>query len=141
MPRVTSFIYCEDAKGENTPLGNKFHVMNPFASLLPTFVPGSFSFSVCIGIAGIGAGSEHKLTYIFRANDGSEPLINSGELQFGVVVDPSLQLVPLDYQGVVLGMDFKNVIFRKNGEYVSDIYLDGKLSASYPIMVHGRESL
>ncbi|WP_145322992.1 DUF6941 family protein [Paenibacillus xylanexedens] len=142
MLRITSFTYCEDSKPEQSPTGPRLSISNPFASLLPAFVPGSFSFSVCIGIAGIGPGEEHKLQYIFRSSDNSvEPLINTGEVQFNVNQEPTLQSVPVDHQGVVLSMDFKNTVFRKNGEYISDIYMDGILVASYPIMVHGRETV
>ncbi|MCI1778098.1 MAG: hypothetical protein LKI04_29195 [Paenibacillus lautus] len=142
MPRITSFVYCEDAKQEMTNQGVKLHVSNPFASLLPMFVPGSFSFSVCIGIAGINPEKEHTLRYIFRPTDNSSaPLIDTGELKFFMSNDPGLSFVPIDYQGAVLSMDFKNTVFRKNGEYVSDIYINGELVAEYPIMVHGRESL
>jgi hypothetical protein len=142
LPCISSFVYCEDAKQEMSNQGIKMHVTNPFASLLPMFIPGSFSFSVCIGIAGITPDREHTLRYIFKQSEGSsEPLIDTGDIKFAMNTDPSLSLVPFEYQGAVLSMDFKNVVFRMNGEYVSDIYINGEHVAKYPIMAHARESL
>ncbi|SDW30169.1 hypothetical protein [Paenibacillus sp. PDC88] len=140
MPIISSFTYCEDAKQEITPQGPKLMVLNPFASILPAFIPGGFSFSVVIGIGGIVPTEEQLLRYIFRhEEENSEILIDTGDVRFTMGVDESLKLVPAEYQGVALSMDFKNLVFRKKGKYISFIYLNNQLVAEYPIMVHGRE--
>lgn len=142
MARVSTFIYCEDVRHDQTPQGMKLNVQNPYATLLPAFVPGNFTFNICFGIEGMDLERDLKLRYTFGpSNEADNLLVDSNDISLKVERNPETLNIPDAYQGVVMTMEFKNIIFRKNGEYVSKIYLDDKLLGEFPIMVHGRESL
>ncbi|MCF2719314.1 hypothetical protein LWE69_19940 [Paenibacillus sp. UKAQ_18] len=142
MNKISAFVYCENTHQEMTTTGPKMHISNPFSSLLPSFVPGNFSFNICIGLAGVEESDNHTLRVTFGRSDDSPRLVDTGAISFGVQADSTISAtVPIEYQGTVIGMEFKNVLFRAVGEYVSHVYVDEVLEGSYPIMVHGREGL
>lgn len=141
MAKITMFVYCEDTKMEMTPSGPKGVIVAPLTTLMPQFMPGSLSFSVSVGIQGLSQHEEHKLTYTLSLKDEAVPIINSGDLTFKVQSTPDTQNVPEIYQGIIFNLEFKNVVFRTNGEYISRVYVGGSLMGEFPINVYGKESL
>lgn len=70
MPKITMFVYAENAFPENTPQGPKLHMVNPQHIFRP-IVPGLFSFSVVFGVLDFDTSVPHNVRFKFYAPDGS----------------------------------------------------------------------
>lgn len=138
MPYISTFVYAEDSNAELTPQGQKLHIINPQQIFLPMFVPGMFSFAVAFGILEVNTQESHRIRYVFYSPvEGELPLIDTGEVVLPIVTEDNG--VPIDMQGIMLNLNFRNVPFRLEGAYKSEIYLDGNLLGIFPIKVRGKE--
>lgn len=123
--RVTTFIYClgtTSMEGENAPI----NAMGVLSTLNPEYIPSTFSFSIILGIRGIDITSNHKLTLIFKeAIDEGENLVEAKDIP---ILAEQLQKadsnLPVDQRGIILGMDLRNVVFKQEGNYCTEVILD-----------------
>lgn len=130
--KVTTFIYClgtTNMGGENPPI----NAMGVLQALTPEFIPSTFSFSVIVGIKGMEVSSNHVLDLIFKDAEGHNLVeaknisILSEQLQGG-----DLNL-PENERGIMIGLDLRNVVFKKEGLYSTTVMLDGKILGVYDI--------
>lgn len=132
MAKISNFIYCESTINEATPQGNKIHIVSPLQVFLPMFIPGMFSFSVVVGIIDLDITKPHMFKYILTGpDDNDKPLIDTGEIPLPPQVN--VKNLPDDFSGYMSGMDFRNVVMRKEGVYVSEVFFDGNSMGKFPI--------
>lgn len=137
MAYVSTFMYSESIQNENGP-NQKPVIVGPQIVFRPLFVPCLFSFAVTFGLLDLDVTKPQKFRYVFRSpNPHEESLVDTGYIEIpSNMADSEL---PEDMRGIIMNMDFRNVPFRQNGEYYSDIYVNGTLLGTFPIKVRGRE--
>jgi len=142
MPKISTFMYAEGSFNETDASGQqKLHVVSPMHILSPIFVPGTMSFSVIFGILGVDNERAHKLKFIFRNPKINENLVELKEIHLPVNNDTGINSLPKDMRGVMVNFSFQNVIFRNDGEYYSEIFMNEESLGTFPILVQGREKL
>lgn len=134
MPYISTFVYCESIENENVSNDSKLHIVGPMHIITPLFVPSMFSFCVSFGILNLKLDKPHSLRFIFKGPDvEQENIIDTGDM------DLPLQEVndglPDDMKGIMMNFDFRNIPFRSEGEYSSEIIIDGKEMGKFPIKV------
>lgn len=137
MANLSNFLYCLNAERQQSPQGESINAMGVLSVFTPEFVPGLFSFSIIFSILDIDSSSNSQIKIIFRDNSGNE-LINTGIISIPPIPKEDGIQLPSRYVGYNLSMDFRNVIFEKEGEYTTEIYFDNMLIGSKPIYVKGR---
>lgn len=130
MPKVTTLFYCEDVNKNN----NHIQINNPLNIFTPVYVPGMFSFSIVASILDIDE-NPFKIQLKFINQTNNKVLIDTNEIfvnENNFVRDPGL---PDKMQGFWIDLNFKNVVLDNEGEYVTEVYLNGKLDGEFPILV------
>lgn len=131
MARITTFVYCENVENGNTPTGPKNNIIGPMNAIRPMFIPGTFSFSIFASILGVDLKAPHTFRIEFFSE--TKAILDTGNAQLpSQSLEPDL---PESERGFMINMDFRNVVFEKEGEYVSKVYFDDKLLGEYPIYV------
>lgn len=142
MPQITTFMYSEGTVHEQIPNGQRLHIVSPLITFRPIFVPGTFSFSVNVGILDIDIEKEHTLQIKFLSPlDSDAPVVDSGVIPLPRNVDPTLYEIPPEMRGLMLNLGFQNVIFRTEGIYKTEVIFDGDILGEFPIHVKGKEKL
>ncbi len=143
MARITSFIYCLGAERIQGPDGQAINANGILTNITPEYVPGSFSFSIIFSMLGIEK-SHHALQIKFINPDGQD-IVNSNiiPIPFDQIVqnDPNGNLLPDDEKGLIMTMDLRNVIFKKDGEYHTEIFWDGIKLGEYKIYARGKNRI
>lgn len=141
MPRIATFIYSDNSQLSINNNSQVLTITNPMLIFKPTFIPSTFSFAVTIGILGADESTPHVLRYIFKKKDSEELIINTGDMQFPARnTDTDSAQVPHEYNGFLVNLDFRNVVLKSEGEYVSQVYLDTIHLGDFPIYVKGIET-
>ena len=125
MPIVSLFVYSDSAQPQPTPQGNQLHIMNPQHILRPKFIPGQFSFAITFGILDFDISLPHSLRYTFSSPEGAKLIDTAESIQLPPFVNELMNDLPTDMQGFLTSLDFKNVVFETEGEYKSEIFIDG----------------
>jgi hypothetical protein len=146
MPRISTFMYCEETKQEAHPgLPNRLNISNPLNVFRPAFVPGMFSFSIVFGLLGIDIVEKQHLLRIkfLNSNDLEKPIIDTGDIQMIAEKNPNdtNASLPEEHRGMMANLDFRNAVLKSEGEYITEIYMDNELLGSFPIYVKGVEQL
>lgn len=142
MPEISTFMYVDGSFNETDSTGQqRLHLVSPMHIFTPVFVPGTLSFSVVFGILGIDNEKSHNLDFVFHNPTTKENLVEIKQIHLPVNNDPGVNGLPKDLRGVMLNLSFQNVVFRNDGEYFSEIFLDNESLGKFPISVHGREKL
>lgn len=136
--RVSTFIYClgtTNLEGKDSPI----NAMGVVPVLTPEFIPSMFSFSIVLGVYGLDEQYSHLLDIVFKDSDGNT-LVKADKIQ---VSAEQLQAVgdelPEDYKGLMIGMDLRNVVIRKEGVYFTEVYLDGKKLGVFDIYAKSKQ--
>lgn len=137
MVRVSTFMYSEDTISDPTPQGPRLNVVNPQLVFRPMFLPSLFSFAITFGISGIDNSQEHKFKFLFFAPNDVELLINS-EFMLPINTEEKAEL-PLEERGVMMNMNLRNVPFKVEGVYNSELIVDGVSLGKFSIYVKGKE--
>lgn len=130
-PKITTFVYClgtSSMEGNNSPM----NAMGILQILTPEYIPSTFSFSIIIGIKGMEISFDHKLDIIFKSKqenlvEAKDIVISAEQLKDS---DPGL---PEEQRGVMLGLDMRNVVFKEEGNYFTEVILDGKKLGEFDI--------
>jgi len=141
MPKLSTFMYCEEVV-KNEQNNNQIMLRAPLTVFRPAFVPGMFSFSLVLGISGIDPTSkEYKLQLKFFNPTLSDPIVDTGVIP--IVHDPNQPKptndLPEEFQGILVNLDFRNVVLKHEGEYFTEVILDGELLNRVPVYVKGAE--
>ncbi len=133
MPYISTFMYCENTQIENTPEG-KMHITGPMHIITPMFIPSMFSFCVAFGVLDLSLDKQHSLRYIFKDPSG-EIVVDTNDIHLPI---QELKIdLPKDMNGMLLNMDFRNIALRIEGEYKSEVFIDGQSLGVFPIKVKG----
>lgn len=138
MPRISTFMYAERA--EPNPQG-QIQITNPLMVINPMFVPGMFSFTIIFGVVGIDNETDHTMQILFKGPNDEPPIINTNTIPLpkgAVPMVKELEL-PREHKGMMFNLDFRNVVFKSEGIYTSQVYIDGDLLGEYPIFVKAGE--
>lgn len=124
-PKVTTFIYClgtTNMEGKNAPI----NAMGVLQALTPEFIPSTFSFSIIVGIKGMDISSNHILDIIFKDSSGGN-LVEAKNISIlgEQLQDGDLDL-PNDQRGIMIGLDLRNVVLKQEGNYSTEVILDGE---------------
>lgn len=129
---VSTFIYClgtTNMEGKNSPI----NAMGVLQNLTPEFIPSTFSFSIIVGIKQIDLSSDHKLDIIFKDTEGNN-LVEAKDIPVSAEQLKSGDLnLPEDQRGLMLGLDLRNVILKKEGNYKTEVRLDGIILGEFDI--------
>ena len=130
MPKITTFVYCENIGQEMTPSGPKMHIIGPLQVISLNFLPTNYSFTVVFGIIGIVPNDVHNLQIIFCDEKGN---IMSGSTT--PIKIPINENFATDSQGFFANWMVQNVQFDHVGIYYTKIILDKMDIGIYPIKV------
>ena len=136
--KITTFVYClgtTNMEGQNAPL----NAMGILPLLNPEFIPSTFSFSIIVGLRGIDETCNHTMDIVFR-NPNGEALVEAKNIVISAEHwregDKGL---PEEYNGVMLGMDLRNVIMKSEGIYYTEVSFDGEKLGDYDIYVKAKQ--
>ncbi|MCO5387660.1 hypothetical protein [Desulfosporosinus sp.] len=141
MARVTTFIYAQEHLNEMNPNGPRIHLINPLNVLTPPLIPCQFSFVIGVGIIDLDTSVEHCIKYKFIGpKPDSLVIVDSGD---NIIIPPQRNInnLPQELLGVFFDMNLRNTILGINGEYRSEVYLDGILLGEFPINVWGLKNV
>jgi hypothetical protein len=136
MPRVTPFVYCEHITHEGNDKSN-ISLQNPQHVFRPEFIPSLFSFGIFFGIIDLDTQDDHTFRFTFTNPQGNV-LIDSDTIPMPKVNHNSTNLPP-QLRGILMNMEFRNVAFKEEGEYSSEIFVNEESLGRYPIYVHGKD--
>lgn len=139
MANLSNFIYCLGAERVQAAdlKGDSINALGILAAITPEFVPGTFSFSIIFTILDVDTTQSNKIQIIF-ADDGENIIVDSGEILLPTLSDTSSVNLPQEYKGLNMCMDFRNVIFEKEGIYNTQILFNGSSLGGKSIYVKGR---
>ena len=141
MAKISNFLYCLNV--ERTMFapgkGESINAVGVLAVLNPEYVPGSFSFSIVFSIWDLDEASENSIKIIFKDNNNEE-IVNTGDITLPKKPADLNSKLPSQYIGYNLSMDFRNVVFKNEGEYTTYVYFNDMVLGKYPIFVRGVRS-
>jgi len=130
--RVSSVIYAEEVMQENTGNGSRNHIINPLGILLVPFTPATFTFVIAVSF--IDLTKIDKDIYIrFKKQGDTAHIVEMGPIN--IPSNLGNTNIPLEYAGLNLNLNLRNVILPTEGEYVTEIIFDGNNVGEYPINV------
>ena len=134
MVRLTNFVYCADSRLTNEK--NAVDALNILSVFKPSYIPGPFTFSIVFSLIGVEENNRNRIRIEFQQDFGAkEILFNSGE-----IVIPEFKKDNLNEDkitGLNFRFEFKNVIFKENGLYVTKIYFNDELLGERLIPIEG----
>lgn len=133
MAHVSTFVYLEETQLD--PKGNKLIAFNPMHIFTPAYVPGQFSFAVVLGILDFDTKIEHEIKLLFLDPQGNA-IIDTNTIRLPSNMDNPNNL-PKDMCGIMMNLDFRNVVFSMEGTYKTIIMFDGNNLGEFPIKVKG----
>ncbi len=130
MACLKSFLYCEGVNMEITPNGPKPHLVGPLITLSPMFIPGMFSFSIFMHIGEEDIKGMKTFRVVFKKKDSIEAIVDTGNQNLQSPEEKEITL-PEEARGFMINMDFRNVVIKEEGLYVSEVYYnDEKIGES-----------
>lgn len=144
MANLANFIYCLNAERIISPdmQSENINAIGIISTIIPEFVPGTFSFSIIFSILDIDTKEHNNIRITFSQYDSKIPLVDSGIIQLPPLPENHEIKIPNQYSGLNMTMDFRNVIFEKEGLYNTCIYFNGNLlSGENYIYAKGKREL
>ena len=139
MAKLVSFVYCMNAIKEPEP-SNALNAINVVSSLRPDYIPGGFSFSVVFSILDIKLDSPSNAIRVrFLNKENDEVVADSGTILLPAQsLSEEDQLLPQQYRGFNMSLDFRNIIFKQSGLYATEIVFNGESLGTQDIFVQGK---
>lgn len=142
MARVENFVYCLNA--ERIPVkgkqGDTINAMGVLSVISPEFIPGSFSFSIVFSILGMDLNNTNQIRIQFK-DDSQKVLIDTDNLSIPPMSSDNEMHLPKEYCGLNLSMDFRNVVFERDGLYNTVVMLNEEIIGSAEIYAKGRRNV
>ena len=137
MARLANFIYCLNAERRvaTDGVGESMNAMGVLPIITPEFVPGSFSFSIIFSIQGVDTEKANTMQILF--SKGDVILVDSGVITMPPMPTLKDDGLPMEYKGLNMSMDLRNVVFREDGLYTTTIILNNENLRSNSIYVKG----
>ena len=129
MANLKSFIYCANAERAQikTPSGMVAESLNAIGiitTITPEFIPSTFSFAIVFSILEIDITKEHVIRVIFSNNEG-DIIADTNDIKLPEDKSENKLELPPEFVGLNLSLDFRNVVFEKEGTYNTEVYFDG----------------
>lgn len=131
MARIMNFMYCENVQNENTPVGPRNNIIGPITTIRPMFIPGTFSFSIFTSLLEVNIEETHTIRIVFT--NGTKDIIDTQNVN--IPIHNSEDDLPESELGFMISMDFRNIIFEKEGYHTSKVYFDNIPIGEFPIYV------
>lgn len=137
MPNISTFMYCS----ETNTSGSNLQISNPLQVINTLFMPSTFSFAIVFGINNMDLSERnYTLQVKFYGPKGSEKvLLDTGRINLDKQAQAGPTPLPIEARGMMINLDFRNVVFQEEGTHMSEVYLDEELLGQYPIYVIGGE--
>ncbi|MDF1495229.1 hypothetical protein [Caproiciproducens sp. CPB-2] len=123
MAKLSFFIYSEAIQSVPPMQPPKPVITGPLMVLTPIRIPGNYSFAISFGILGFNITQSNKLQIVFSDPNGVS-IQDTGVVE--LPADQGQGNLPPEYQGLVLNMDYRNVLFRNEGDYKTTVFLNGE---------------
>lgn len=142
MEKITTFIYCLATNNIQEPNMQTVNANGILSVITPEYIPGTFSFSLVFTLLGLEE-KKYELNLRFKNPDG-QILLDTG----GLVIpydqisknDQNKISLPPEETGLTLSLDLKNVVFEKNGYYVTEVLCNGRVLGEYKIYAKGKNT-
>lgn len=140
MAKLASFIYCANTEKISNPEKKEesINAIGVFATLTPEYVPGMFSFSVIFSILDIDASVENHIRIVFAKVGEDKNLLDTGVIPIAPLTGKEEIILPPEYRGMIMSMDFRNVIFEEDGLYGAKVFFNDELLDDNYIYVQGK---
>lgn len=136
MTKVSDIIFCLNST--NVP-GQGVSAHTILTTITPEYIPGLFSFSLIITLLGLDILREHALKLSFSIDDEQVASLESVIPVMPTDGDADNSNLPKEYQGINISIDWDNVNFKKSGEYVLCVIIDGETVGEKKIFAKGRQ--
>ncbi|OPA18218.1 DUF6941 family protein [Bacillus cereus] len=124
MPHLSTFAFSDDSSQVMTSEGPVLQIINPQNLFTIPFIPGTFSFSVTLGILDLNPHKDHAVKLVIRNAEHEEYVVLDSK-DMVVPRNPNFNSsIPEGAHGVLFNLDFRNLPFKKEGKYVAEIYVD-----------------
>lgn len=139
MKKLMNFLYCDNV--ERTQIANGGEILNAMgimSVLIPEFIPGSFSFSIAFSVIGVDVTKENMVQVVFYEKSNNTILVDTGAITIPPTTRDSQVMIPEEYHGLNMSMDFRNVVFEKEGLYSTKIVFNGDVIGENSIFVKSK---
>lgn len=140
MPKISYFLYSETHVFDNTPGGQKSHIIGPQVAFSPAFIPSMFSFAVNFSVLDIDLDAQTNMHLGFFSPEENEKPLVVADLPIHPIVPDETRKLPKDMQGIMIGIDLRNVALKVEGYYRTEISINGQLLGSFPVYIQAKES-
>ncbi len=135
--KVATFLYCLGTDNQQNP-GGPITAIGILPVLTPEFIPSAFSFSIVLGIVGISTEKDHILDICFK-DQNKTPIVEAKNIKIPVDAIKKGDLdLPEEARGLMLSMELKNAVLRKEGMYSTEVHFDGEDLGVYEIYVKAK---
>jgi len=131
-PQISTFMYALEA-GQ---VKNGMTIRNPLNFIALQHIPNNFTFTIIFGLVGLGGDRSHELKMFFKSPDGK--VIHSWG-PVSVTVEGVPEDVPPETVGFVSHFQFQNTPLEIQGEYRTEIHVNGEKLGDFPIWVFQRK--
>lgn len=128
---ISSFTYCDSIRTEVTPEGTSNEIVTPLQQLEPIAIPGNYSFAISCSITGFDVDKVNTVQILFQ-DFNKQILYDSGVVEFQVPVNQQQKKGMTSMQ---FNIDFRNLVFRNEGLYSTEIIFNGKSLGEQKIQV------
>ena len=142
MEKIATFIYCLAANNIQEPNMQSINANGILSAITPEYIPGTFSFSLIFTLLGLEE-KNYGLNLKFKNPDG-KIVLDTGEMVIPYDQisknDQDKILLPPEETGLTLSLDLKNVVFEKNGYYITEVTCNGRTLGEYKIYAKGKNT-
>lgn len=127
MAKINTFVYCMRTEQNNTGSTTAVDIRTV---LMLDFLPTAFTFGIVACISGLDYNKNYSFSYkILNENKSEIYDTNQIDVPYAQIRkdDPNLGIVPIEDDGITISLMFNNVVFRKEGRYTTEVYVDGSL--------------
>jgi hypothetical protein len=141
MAKVTTFMYAANAVQEQVKEQGQgqgqgpMHIIAPLLTIVPLYIPSTFSFFVVFGIKDFETAKSHNLRVVFRnIKEPMKSLVEASVVIPPVPPDPSVKL-PDNEKSFLSSLGFQNVVLESEGLYKTSIFFDDNNIGDYEVYV------
>lgn len=131
MDISVSIIFC-DAIQSNIINGRMVpSVIGPLTSIAPYSIPGNYTFSVYCSIANILVDSPKHNFRVTIKDTNEEVIFDTKEID----ITQNLEKVGNYFAPIDCSIEIRNIVIKKTGNFIAEVYLDGEKKASQNLKV------
>jgi len=137
MCKIAYFLYCDSIQPilATSPPNTIYQITSPLLALTPFHIPGSYSFAMAFAISGLDAAIESSSLRVEFYNPEGGLVQSTGNIKTPIMEDEKSKFFPLDFKGIFMQMDMRNVTFETEGVYSTKVFMNDDLLGEYPVYV------